>query len=193
MCMVTAGQIQIFSTDDTGLTYSFTRPCEHALLTSCATNAPASFGVFIDSTDGTLTNAFLGIRLGESRVVVDQTLTVTTTIGTGIQVIRGTRMVTLRVPSLGVEAVRTLSDITVSIARDSSLASDCGLCGTRNGVLVLRNGATTTTATDEFITSFQVLPRNTFLMENREECGKQFHIPTKWPIFKPLVGCRGSC
>ena len=169
------GAIVTFPGVSNGQTYQFARPCEHALLTTCAETNPLDFGVFIDTTDGTLATASVGVRLLDSRVVVDASNRAIV-VGSQIQVQATNVMTTITVPSLDVVVTRTSTQVSVVIGETSSLVSDCGLCGNRNGDLVLPNRMTVATPSEQFITAFQVLPGDAFLMPNRRQCGEWMYF-----------------
>ena len=167
------GSIVTFPGEPNGVEYRFACPCEHALLSSCAMNAISpNFGVFIDTTDGSLNTASLGVRLNDSTVIVDSNGAVTST-GTLITIQEmGNGMVFVTVPSLGIRVMRTNTQVTVSIDGSSSLVRDCGLCGTRTGDLVLPNGNTVTETSEQFITAFMSPPSDNFVLPNRDQCGE---------------------
>lgn len=158
---MSGGTIEAFRTTGEGEMYTFARPCEHALLTSCSRRVPSDFGIFLDTTDGTTTTVVVGVRLNGTTTIV-----------------RGR----FDIPSLGVTVDFPESSqespnvtITITIMPNSPLQDDCGLCGKRDGTLVLPNGNAIDPNSDsdiqELISSYKVMPGDTFLMDHRRECG----------------------
>ena len=151
------GRIQAFQKDGEGTVYTFLHPCEHPLLTTCSRRVPSDFGIFIDTTSGTTSTAVIGVRINGTTVIVNEEYAL---------------------PSLGVSVRfdRLNGSVTITISTDSPLQDECGLCGRRNGSLVLPNGnqidASRQSDVEEFITSYRVMPGNTFLMPDRHQCGK---------------------
>ena len=151
------GMIIAFNDDNEGRSYSFSRQCEHALLTTCTLRVPSDFGVFVDSMDGM--NFVVGVRLNGTTTIVGQRL---------------------EIASLGVIVERSETEggtaIIVRIAADSPLQDECGLCGEREGSLELPNGVAIDSSRpsdlEEFITAYRVMPGDTFLMEPRRACGE---------------------
>ena len=162
-CVVTPdGRIQAFQKAGEGTVYTFLRPCEHPLLTTCNRRVPSDFGIFIDTTNGTTSTSVIGVRINGTTVIVNEEYAL---------------------PSLGVSVHfdRSNGSVTITISTDSPLQDECGLCGRRNGSLVLPNGnqinASRGSDVEEFITSYRVMPGDTFLMPDRRQCGKsiKFH------------------
>ena len=150
--------IRAFRKDAEGETYTFARPCEHALLTSCSTRVPADFGIFIDTTDGTTATAVVGVRMNGSTTIIRDCLDI---------------------PSLGIfvdVSGGPNANITIKITDESPLQDDCGLCGRRNGSFVLPSGnlinPSDNSVIQRFISAYKVMPGDTFLMSDRRECGE---------------------
>lgn len=196
--------------------FNFHGTCEHILVTMCDTN-PSDFAIAVDFLASDLEMGRVGVRLGDKRIVITESLSLQLTNlgdpisqdGTTIEyadnifVSQDGDQVTVFLANFDVRITRMRAgenSLVVSISRVGA-PEVCGLCGTLEGVLLHSDRSSVAdivsrTAVEVFADSWRVVPGEQFLREERRECGALdtcdlILVPFPWSLAEMhlLRGC----